>query len=168
MRWLELRRREGATGALAGCQLPISVPNGQRGMSSASGLAAPHDHRFGAARFLDASTTVLSTRSRAEPLHPARTQYSAAGVGGAYPISCRRQNAVNAVYDNLAPPASSSSWTRTRFPSHCSKSSRICWRSAHCSMAAALLNDIDYESSSERLHALSGLDLEAFIRAAGA
>jgi site-specific recombinase XerD len=38
---------------------------------------------------------------------------------------------------------------------------------AHCSTAAALLTDIDYESSSERLHALSGLDLEAFICAAG-
>ena len=39
---------------------------------------------------------------------------------------------------------------------------------AHCSTAAALLTDIDYESSSERLHALSGLDLEAFISGAGA
>jgi integrase/recombinase XerD len=39
---------------------------------------------------------------------------------------------------------------------------------AHCSTAAALLTDIGYESSSERLHALSGLDLEAFIRGAGA
>lgn len=38
---------------------------------------------------------------------------------------------------------------------------------AHCSTAAALLAHIDYESSSERLRALSGLDLEAFIRPAG-
>jgi site-specific recombinase XerD len=39
---------------------------------------------------------------------------------------------------------------------------------AHCSTAAALLTDIDYESSSERLHGLSGLDLEVFICGAGA
>ena len=39
---------------------------------------------------------------------------------------------------------------------------------AHCSTAAALLAHMDYESSSERLRALSGLDLEAFIRPAGA
>jgi len=39
---------------------------------------------------------------------------------------------------------------------------------AHCSTAAALLAHMDYESSSERLRALSGLDLEAFIRHAGA
>src|SRR5258705_422511 len=37
---------------------------------------------------------------------------------------------------------------------------------AHCSTAAALLTDIDYESSPERLHALSGLDVEDFIRGA--
>src|SRR5579872_54434 len=52
--------------------------------------------------------------------------------------SARRQNAVNAGYDNSAPVATSSSWTRTRFPLHLSKSSKICWRcdsafSARCS-----------------------------------
>src|SRR6202171_5309335 len=43
-------------------------------------------------------------------------------------MPCRRQNAVNAAYENSAPPSSSSSWTRTRFPWHWSKSSRICCR----------------------------------------
>ena len=41
---------------------------------------------------------------------------------------CRRQNAVNAVYDSSAPPSRNSSWTRTRFPLQRSKSSRICRR----------------------------------------
>ena len=31
-------------------------------------------------------------------------------------MPCRRQNAVSAGYDNAAPSAVSSSWTRTRFP----------------------------------------------------
>src|ERR1700730_17183283 len=43
-------------------------------------------------------------------------------------MPCRRQNAVKAPSDNAAPPANSSSWTRTRFPWHWSKSSRICCR----------------------------------------
>ncbi len=41
---------------------------------------------------------------------------------------CRRQNAVNAVYDNSAPLATNFSWTRTGLPLHFSKSSRICCR----------------------------------------
>src|SRR6266567_6123557 len=65
---------------------------------------------------------------------PGAKSYWPAGVGGAYPIPCRRQKAVSAAYDNSAPPSSSSSWTRTRFPWHWSKSSRICcrWGSAFC------------------------------------
>src|SRR5579871_1249310 len=43
-------------------------------------------------------------------------------------MPCRRQNAVSAGYDNCAPPPTNSSWTRTRFPLHWSKSSRICCR----------------------------------------
>src|ERR1035441_10658020 len=43
-------------------------------------------------------------------------------------MPCLRQNPVNAGYDNAAPPATSSSWTRTRFPLHDVKSSRICSR----------------------------------------
>src|SRR5271166_2533404 len=59
---------------------------------------------------------------------PGANSYWPAGVGGVYPIPCRRQNPVNAAYDNAAPPATNSSWTRTRFPWHWAKSSRICCR----------------------------------------
>ena len=43
-------------------------------------------------------------------------------------MPCRRQNPVSAGYDSAAPPAISSSWTRTRFPLHEVKRSRICSR----------------------------------------
>src|SRR5664279_4758091 len=43
-------------------------------------------------------------------------------------MSCLRQNPVNAGYDSAAPPATNSSWTRTRFPLHEVKRSRICSR----------------------------------------
>src|ERR1035437_1029278 len=43
-------------------------------------------------------------------------------------MPCLRQNAVNAGYDSAAPPAVSSSWTRTRFPLQEVKRSRICCR----------------------------------------
>src|ERR1700686_2984532 len=40
-------------------------------------------------------------------------------------MPCLRQNAVSAGYDSAAPPAISSSWTRTRFPLQEARSSRI-------------------------------------------
>src|SRR5260370_27197560 len=43
-------------------------------------------------------------------------------------MPCLRQNPVNAGNDTPAPPATNSSWTRTRFPLHDVKSSRICSR----------------------------------------
>src|ERR1017187_2097395 len=43
-------------------------------------------------------------------------------------MPCLRQNAVSAGYDSAAPPAVSSSWTRTRFPLQEVKRSRICCR----------------------------------------
>src|ERR1035438_8713448 len=43
-------------------------------------------------------------------------------------MPCLRQNPVSAGYDSAAPLATSSSWTRTRFPLHDVKSSRICSR----------------------------------------
>src|ERR1039457_2211335 len=43
-------------------------------------------------------------------------------------MPCLRQKAVSAGYDNAAPPAVSSSWTRTRFPLQETNRSRICWR----------------------------------------
>src|ERR1039457_1128022 len=43
-------------------------------------------------------------------------------------MPCLRQNPVSAAYDSAAPPATNSSWTRTRFPLHDVKSSRICSR----------------------------------------
>src|SRR5947209_6133937 len=43
-------------------------------------------------------------------------------------MPCLRQNPVSAGYDSAAPPAISSSWTRTRFPLHDVKRSRICSR----------------------------------------
>src|SRR5467141_711369 len=53
---------------------------------------------------------------------------------GVWPMPCRRQNAVSAGYDNLAPLAVSSSWTRTRFPLQENQISRNCCRkgSAFC------------------------------------
>src|SRR3954471_17323661 len=47
---------------------------------------------------------------------------------GVCPIPCLRQNPVSAGYDSTAPPATNSSWTRTRFPLHDVKRSRICSR----------------------------------------
>src|SRR5712692_6289756 len=47
---------------------------------------------------------------------------------GVCPMPCLRQNAVSAGYDSAAPPAVSSSWTRTRFPLQEIKRSRICCR----------------------------------------
>src|SRR5271154_5325174 len=47
---------------------------------------------------------------------------------GSCPMPCRRQNAVNAWYDSVAPSACNSSWTRTRLPLHVYSSSRIRWR----------------------------------------
>ena len=43
-------------------------------------------------------------------------------------MPCLRQNPVSAGYDSTAPLATSSSWTRTRFPLHDVKRSRICSR----------------------------------------
>src|SRR5271157_342496 len=43
-------------------------------------------------------------------------------------MPCLRQNPVSAGYDSAAPPATNSSWTRTRFPLHDVKRSRICSR----------------------------------------
>src|SRR5450631_2631445 len=43
-------------------------------------------------------------------------------------MPCLRQNPVSAGYDSVAPPAINSSWTRTRFPLHDVKRSRICSR----------------------------------------
>src|ERR1039457_7372506 len=43
-------------------------------------------------------------------------------------MPCMRQKPVSATYDSAAPPATNSSWTRTRFPLHDVKSSRICSR----------------------------------------
>src|SRR4249920_1030741 len=43
-------------------------------------------------------------------------------------MPCLRQNPVSAGYDSVAPPATNSSWTRTRFPLHDVKRSRICSR----------------------------------------
>ena len=51
-----------------------------------------------------------------------------AGTIGVCPIPCLRQKAVNAAYDNVAPSATSSSWTRTRFPLHRGNNARICSR----------------------------------------
>src|SRR3954468_22554248 len=50
------------------------------------------------------------------------------GTAGVFPIPCRRQNAVSAVYDSIAPLAVKSSWTRTRSPLQAMESSRSCCR----------------------------------------
>src|SRR5260370_31187068 len=43
-------------------------------------------------------------------------------------MPCLRQNPVNAGHDRAAPSATNSAWTRTRFPLHDVKRSRICSR----------------------------------------
>ena len=105
--------------------------------------------RVAVRKVLRSNSTAVPELQRAEKAEPYRQQILelfdkckgnlvrvheelvAAGAGLSYPALtafCRRQNAVNAGYDKAAPPASNSSWTRTRFPLHCSKSSRICCR----------------------------------------